>query len=68
MTTFNFVKANTHYILHIPNHLHIPHKCPNITKQLHDGLFLKKEVAIKNYNILQLHVKKFTVYNLSACS
>ena len=26
----------------------------------------KKEVAMKNYNTLQLLVEKFTVYNLSA--
>jgi hypothetical protein len=33
----------------------------------HDGLFPKKEVAIRNnFDNLQLHVKKFTIYNTSA--
>ena len=39
----------------------------NIPKQLHDGLFSKKEIVIKNnYDNLQLLVEKFTIYDLSA--
>ena len=39
----------------------------NIPKQLHDGLFSKKEIAIKNNcDNLQLLVEKFTIYDLSA--
>ena len=36
----------------------------SITKQLHDGLLPKIEVAIKNSNYLQLFVEMFTLDNM----
>lgn len=37
-----------------------------ITKQLHHAFFLRNQMRLKNYHSLQLLVKKFTMYSLSA--